>query len=58
MLEGVGPRTMQSLALVSEVIHGAPSRFKDPARFSLLMAEKTVIRFRFLPKSMMKVCRF
>ncbi|KXH84750.1 DUF763 domain-containing protein [Chryseobacterium kwangjuense] len=34
MLEGVGPRTMQSLALVSEVIHGAPSRFADPARFS------------------------
>jgi hypothetical protein len=34
MLEGVGPRTMQALALVSEVIHGAPSRFKDPARFS------------------------
>ncbi|AQX07564.1 DUF763 domain-containing protein [Elizabethkingia ursingii] len=34
MLDGVGPRTMQSLALVSEVIHGAPSRFKDPARFS------------------------
>jgi hypothetical protein len=34
MLEGVGPRTMQSLALVSEVIHGTPSRFKDPARFS------------------------
>jgi hypothetical protein len=34
MLEGVGPRTVQSLALVSEVIHGAPSRFNDPARFS------------------------
>ncbi|MEJ5106756.1 DUF763 domain-containing protein [Chryseobacterium sp. MYb328] len=34
MLEGVGPRTMQSLALVSEVIHGAPSRFIAPARFS------------------------
>ncbi|CAH0272716.1 DUF763 domain-containing protein [Chryseobacterium sp. Bi04] len=34
MLEGVGPRTMQSLALVSEVIHGAPARFADPARFS------------------------
>jgi hypothetical protein len=34
MLEGVGPRTMQSLALVSEVIHGVPSRFADPARFS------------------------
>jgi hypothetical protein len=33
-LQGVGPRTIQSLALVSEVIHGSPSRFKDPARFS------------------------
>ena len=34
MLDGVGPRTIQSLALVSEVIHGTPSRFRDPARFS------------------------
>lgn len=34
LLQGMGPRTLQSLALVSEVIHGAPSRFKDPARFS------------------------
>ncbi|MBA2562120.1 MAG: DUF763 domain-containing protein [Chitinophagaceae bacterium] len=34
LLKGVGPRTVQSLALVSEVIHGTPSRFKDPARFS------------------------
>ena len=34
LLNGVGPRTIQSLALVSEVIHGTPSRFKDPARFS------------------------
>jgi hypothetical protein len=34
MLEGLGPRTLQSLVLVSEVIHGTPSRFSDPARFS------------------------
>lgn len=34
LLQGVGPRTMQALALVSEVIHGAPCRFDDPARFS------------------------
>lgn len=34
LLQGVGPRTIQSLALVSEVIHGTPSRFTDPARFS------------------------
>jgi uncharacterized protein len=34
LLEKLGPRTLQSLALVAEVIHGAPSRFSDPARFS------------------------
>lgn len=34
LLKGVGPRTLQSLTLVSEVIHGTPSRFSDPARFS------------------------
>jgi hypothetical protein len=34
LLHGVGPRTLQSLTLVSEVIHGTPSRFKDPARFA------------------------
>ncbi len=34
LLQGVGPRTIQSLALVSEVIHGTASRFQDPARFA------------------------
>lgn len=34
LLKGVGPRTLQSLSLVSEVIHGSASRFTDPARFS------------------------
>jgi uncharacterized protein len=34
LVEGLGPRTLQSLALVAEVIHGAPARFDDPARFS------------------------
>jgi hypothetical protein len=32
---GVGARTVASLALVAEVVHGAPSRFSDPARFSV-----------------------
>src|SRR5262249_28099619 len=32
---GVGARTIASLALVDEVVHGAPSRFSDPARFSM-----------------------
>lgn len=34
LLKGVGPRTLQSLTLVSEVVHGTKSRFTDPARFS------------------------
>ena len=34
LVEGLGPRTLQSLALIAEVVHGAPCRFSDPARFS------------------------
>ena len=34
LLEQLGPRTLQSLALVAEVVHGAPTRFEDPARFA------------------------
>src|ERR1700759_4781346 len=32
---GVGVRTVRSLAMVAEIVHGAPYRFRDPARFSL-----------------------
>lgn len=32
---GVGARTVEALAMVAEVVHGAPCRFSDPARFSL-----------------------
>jgi hypothetical protein len=35
MVPGVGSRTVRALALVAEVMHGAPCRFADPARFSL-----------------------
>jgi hypothetical protein len=35
MLPGVGARTVRSLAQVAEVIHGAPYRFADPARFAM-----------------------
>src|SRR5574344_935712 len=34
LTKGLGPRTLQSLTLVSEVVYGTPSRFTDPARFS------------------------
>ena len=35
LVPGVGARTIRSLAMVAETIHGAPCRFSDPARFSL-----------------------
>jgi hypothetical protein len=35
LVPGLGARTVFALAMVSEVVHGAPCRFSDPARFSL-----------------------
>jgi hypothetical protein len=40
LVENVGPRTLQSLALIAEVVHGAPIRFADPARFSFALGGK------------------
>lgn len=40
LLENLGPRTLQSLALIAEVVHGAPVRFSDPARFSFSLGGK------------------
>jgi len=33
-IEGVGPKTMRALSLVSEVIYGAHPSYEDPARYS------------------------
>jgi hypothetical protein len=60
---GVGARTVQALAMVAEVLHGAPCRFTDPARLSFahspsktgvnaLMVARTVIRSRCPSRSM------
>ena len=35
LVPGVGARTVEALAMVSEVVHGAPHRFSDPARFAM-----------------------
>jgi hypothetical protein len=35
LMPGVGARTVRSLAMAAEVVHGAPYRFRHPARFSL-----------------------
>src|SRR5262245_41746772 len=40
LLEKLGPRTLQTLSLVAEVVHGAPTRFSDPARFSFALGGK------------------
>jgi hypothetical protein len=40
LLENLGPRTLQSLALIAEVVHGTPIRFSDPARFSFALGGK------------------
>ena len=40
LTENLGPRTLQTLALVAEVVHGTPARFDDPARFSFALGGK------------------
>lgn len=40
LMETLGPRTLQSLALIAEVVHGTPTRFSDPARFSFSLGGK------------------
>jgi hypothetical protein len=43
LLEQLGPRTLQSLALVSEVVHGAPTRFRIRRASRLRTAGRTDI---------------
>ena len=33
-IEGVGPKTVRALALISELVYGAPPSFRDPARYA------------------------
>ena len=40
LVENLGPRTLQTLSLVAEVVHGTPTRFSDPARFSFSLGGK------------------
>lgn len=40
LVENLGPRTLQSMALIAEVVHGTPVRFSDPARFSFALGGK------------------
>ncbi|MEI9973914.1 MAG: DUF763 domain-containing protein [Ignavibacteriota bacterium] len=40
LVENLGPRTLQTLAMVAEVVHGTPVRFSDPARFAFALGGK------------------
>jgi hypothetical protein len=40
LVQNLGPRTLQTLAMVAEVVHGTPVRFSDPARFSFALGGK------------------
>jgi hypothetical protein len=40
LTEQLGPRTLQTIAQVAEVVHGTPTRFSDPARFSFALGGK------------------
>jgi uncharacterized protein len=40
LTEQLGPRTLQTLAQVAEIVHGTPARFSDPARFSFALGGK------------------
>src|SRR6201999_3496934 len=40
LLENLGPRTLQTMAMIAEVVHGTPVRFSDPARFSFALGGK------------------
>ena len=40
LTEKLGPRTLQTLAIVAEVNHGTPVRFSDPARYSFALGGK------------------
>ena len=33
-IEGVGPKTVRALSLISELVYGVPASFRDPARYS------------------------
>lgn len=45
-IEGVGPKTIRALSLISELIYGAKPSFRDPARFSFAHGGKDGTPYR------------
>ncbi len=44
-IEGVGPKTIRALSLVSEIIYGADPSYEDPARYSFAHGGKDAIPY-------------
>ena len=44
-LQGVGPRTLRALSLISELIHGIAPSYRDPARYSFAHGGKDGIPY-------------
>lgn len=42
-IKGIGPSTIRGLALVSEIIYGAPPSWKDPVKFSFAYGGKDAV---------------
>jgi hypothetical protein len=44
-MEGVGPKTIRALTLISELVWGVPPSFQDPARYSFAHGGKDGIPY-------------
>jgi hypothetical protein len=44
-LQGVGPKTIRALSLISELVHGVPPSYRDPARYSFAHGGKDGIPY-------------
>lgn len=56
-IEGVGPATARGLSMVSEIIHGEPASFEDPAKFSYAFGGKDGVPYPVNRSSMDKAYR-
>ena len=59
LLNGIGPKKIRALALISDLVYGEPASWKDPVSIALPMEERTAFHTRSTRKSMtiqLKLC--
>ncbi|MCX8181786.1 MAG: DUF763 domain-containing protein [Candidatus Methanomethyliaceae archaeon] len=57
-IEGIGPATVRGLALISDLIYGAPPSWKDPVRYSFAFGGKDGVPFPVQRKEMDEAIEF